>query len=796
MSKKLLVVAGGALTTLVLFGALFSHIVSEDFDDQRKLKLACNWLDEGRWDLAREVAIEIEPRVDKEIDSKWHYVRGVSAILQIKEDLDSAEHRKTLLEATEHLIQSREIGFPPGLMGKGFYYLGFCQFNTYQWDDAINSLEQSYQEYPQCRSLSLQMIVKAQLRMPRADIPGAEKTLAKWEQIPGKSASESAQTYLCRAMLAFKKGHYTDCLEWLDRVDPNLPERFEATNWRAQCQIYLAQAEKTPTVREKFLQQAHDSLKRQIYSAETTADTRRQASYLFGRILRLQEKLVDSTGALSAVRQQNPNSAEAIAASLEEAEVLLQLKEYPEVLATTRHLLRGIQDVTLFNDYWMSLDELRLRLVTLGDELRRLAEFDRAIQLSQQLSLAFPVSYALKLQAATYSDWAEQTAAENSDSSELESRKLYGKAGDTLERLALVELRSKDYLDIVWSAAECFQKANQIESANRMLKTYIQYENRTRQPRALIAIGKNFIGAGRWKDSLEPLQRCLEYYPNNPSCYEVRLLLARAFTELDDLDKAIDLLSANLWDYDLSPESPIWKDSSIELGNLVFQRGSLLLAQLKQNPPKNWSDYETSLQKSHADLLRGIEQLGEAVERYPADAHYFHTRFNLAHSYRLAAEMPKIVAANDSNLADADRRQQSQQWRRLMEESVNQFRSLLSSIQVAKETDNLAPAILRNCYFGEADALVALGRFDEAIQAYRGAASYYVNQPEALEALVEVAACHKKMGRDREAQKAIRQAQQVLQRIPSEHDTRFVSTTRGDRKQWQDKLDWMSKQYQ
>jgi tetratricopeptide (TPR) repeat protein len=361
--------------------------------------------------------------------------------------------------------------------------------------------------------------------------------------------------------------------------------------------------------------------------------------------------------------------------------------------------------------------------------------------------------------------------------------------------LAIVELKSDDYLNIVWNAAESYQKANQVDSANRMLKTYLQYETRSRQPRALIAIGKNYIARGDWRASAEPLQRCLDYYPNSPSCYEVRLLLARANAEQNNLDAAIDLLSENLWEHDLSPASPIWQDSSVELGNLIFQRGNRLLTSLKSNPPQDASEYSASLQTSHNDLVRGIEQLSEAVDRFPEDRRYFHTRYLLAHSYRLAAEMPKIIAATDSNMLDSARKQLNQQWRKLMESSVNEFRGLLAAIQNSAELDALAPAILRNCYFGEADALVTLGRHEEAIQAFKNAASYYVNQPEALEALVQLAECHKKLGRTKEAQRALRQAEQVLQRIPPDHEARFVSSTRGDRRHWQDLLGWMNKQY-
>jgi tetratricopeptide (TPR) repeat protein len=510
----------------------------------------------------------------------------------------------------------------------------------------------------------------------------------------------------------------------------------------------------------------------------------------------MQKNFVEAAGAFSLVRQQNPQSAEAIAACMEEAEVLTELSQYEEAVAAIINLLRGVHDVSLYNDYWMTLDELRSRMVGVGDLMRKRSEYQRAIDLADLLRPVFQPAYSLRLQAATYSDWAQnqaQTLVGASSSPEVMS--LYGKAGDTFERLAMVELKSDDYLNIIWSSAENYQKANQIESANRMLKTYLQYETRSRQPRALIAIGKNYIARGDWNSSIEPLQRCLDFYPKSPSCYEVRLLLARAKSELDNLDSAIELLTENLWGHDLSPESPVWKDSCVELGTLMFQRGNRLLAQLKSNPPKDWNTYLQGLQTSHNDLLQGIEQLSEAADRFPNDPRYFHTLYLLAHSYRLAAEMPKIVASNDTTILDSARRQQNQQWRKLMEGSVDEFRRLLTAIQSSTELDPLAPAILRNCYFGEADALVALGRHEEAIVAFKNAASYYVNQPEALEALVQVAECHKKLGRTKDAQRALRQAEQVLQRIPPDHDGRFVSSTRGNRAHWQDVLGRMTKQY-
>src|SRR6185503_13283537 len=83
-------------------------------------------------------------------------------------------------------------------------------------------------------------------------------------------------------------------------------------------------------------------------------------------------------------------------------------------------------------------------------------------------------------------------------------------------------------------------------------------------------------------------------------------------------------------------------------------------------------------------------------------------------------------------------------------------------------------AILRNCYFGRADALFDLGRYDEAIEAYSAATNRYQHDPESLEAYVQIACCQRRLGRISEARGTLEQARVVLQRIRS--DANFART--------------------
>jgi len=801
MPKKALIAAGGAVASVLAFGAIFAKISSSDFSEAEKLRLAAHWLDQGRWDLANGMAQELESSIDTQSNSAWHYVRGVAQLIRIMDDLDSFQNRIILSDVTRHLEKSRELGFPLGYRGKGHYYLGVCLFNTYRWDEAVESLNRSLTEYPEVRSDALRMIISAHLRKPTPDPKQAKVVLEKWLRMPGLSPSEVAQTLIAHVQLALQRNRPEDCHPWLSQIQPGIPEQYEGLKWKA---LSLMQQSLRPSqalaAREKLLAEAQSILQRLIVAADTPMQIRRQAYYLSGKVLRYQGRYREAVSVLSGVRQQNPFSAEAIAASLEEAEILMDLDRSPEVPAATRLLLSGISDMRLYNEYWLPAEELRTRLLEIGNRLRLKEKYELALELSDQLLIAFQPSHALRLQANTLASWGYAVERESAPD-DLKSKKIvadmFARAGERCEQLAQLELRSRDYLNIVWNSVEYYQKAGRIEEANRMIEDYLKYESRSKQPRALLAMGKNYIAEGNWKTSLTPLQQCLTDFPASPSSYEARLLASRAHTEMNELDQAIELLSSNLWDFELHPDSPIWQESFIELGGLLFQRGQNLLAEVQNKPELPWAETEPKLQHSHQELHRAAEHLSEAARRYPNDHRRDYTRYQMARAYQLAAQLPQKIIQFSQSLSETSKRALTQERNQLLERSAEEYGALSQSILTRTETtasQSLEPSILRNAYFGQADVISELGRYQEAIETYRAVAAYYSNRPEALEALVQVADCFRKMGRQEDAQKTIRQAELVLHRIPTDRDASFVTTTRGDRNHWEKTLgrlkDW------
>ena len=78
-----------------------------------------------------------------------------------------------------------------------------------------------------------------------------------------------------------------------------------------------------------------------------------------------------------------------------------------------------------------------------------------------------------------------------------------------------------------------------------------------------------------------------------------------------------------------------------------------------------------------------------------------------------------------------------------------------------------------------------LGDYAQALTAYRNVANRYLNDPEALEAMMQIRECYLRMGDEKEANQTLQRARQTLKRIPVSKDPEFTRVTRFDRQQWE-----------
>ena len=85
-----------------------------------------------------------------------------------------------------------------------------------------------------------------------------------------------------------------------------------------------------------------------------------------------------------------------------------------------------------------------------------------------------------------------------------------------------------------------------------------------------------------------------------------------------------------------------------------------------------------------------------------------------------------------------------------------------------------------------------MGDFTQAITVYSAAINRFINEPLSLEALIQQARCFESLGRKEDVDRLLKQAQQILDRIPPEYDNLFAQTTRYDRAGWTEFLAWLS----
>lgn len=802
--KKLLPLIGGAVGGLVVLGLVMMWLLSGGITAKGKLDLAMRLLDEGRWDVAGRIARDLAETVDQETDAGWHYVQGVSKLQALGEDLDSPQHRVELSEATDHLIKADEIGFPIGYRGKGKYYLGWCYFHTYRFEEVSDVFKEPHELWPLRRSDAYRMDVEANLRKMPPDYTRAETQIAAWEATPGMSDSEKARIELARAQFEFAHERFPDLEKHLLKVPDYVPEHVEASLWRGRWRIEQADTlpEGSPE-REELLAEARKIIHKVLVASSTPTNLRRQSQFLAGRVLRLQGRQQEALGQFSTVRHSNPQSAEAITSSLEEAEILMEQKRLEDAVATCHLMLRNIEDLSLYNGYWLPVGELRTRLLGIGRKLAADREYDHVVRLATHIELAFPPSDSVRLRAEAFLQSGDdamnaQTGLSREKQIPLrrQAEEKYLAAGEQFELLARLELRSTEYPELLWRSVNAYRAGGNLDDANRLLKTYLKFEEKMKRPRGFIALARNYMNSAEWQKAITPLQRCIHEYPDHAILYEARLLEAKAHLELDELDEAIKLLEDNLFKNSLSPQSDTWRDSMFTLGSTRFKQGERLLIEADAIPrePDKTAEILDKYQQSQDKLFLALQRLGHASTRYDGEPRYYETRYMMANANRLAAQTYQALADENDAIIESRRRQLLSSWRDLLGGALKQYKTLREEAtknpEVFLNTEH-HDALVRNCIFGEADTLYDLGEWEKAAAAYRAAAGRYMNQPEALEALVQLAQCHRELGNDEDARKTLAQAEQVLSRIPPSLDEHFVTVTRADRAGWGDTLKWL-----
>ncbi|WP_197171052.1 tetratricopeptide repeat protein [Novipirellula aureliae] len=806
-----------AAAAVVGLGAIFSAWWGvAPPDPNETLEIASRQYVEGNLVLAGELAQTVQIADAKELQAQRDFLMAVGYVARANESELPRAKRQWLARALPILERVASSGFPLGREVEGNRYLGEAYYRLGEFDKAVGVLKQAIDRDPTLRRSLLPMLAMSQLNstQPSAGLALSTIDLYLADQTQGEAARHEGE--LIRLDALGQLGRYEDAEELAHAMlkrpivirsqsvvhAPDYAEQIKLARGvariRRSIQRYGREPSETREDRSAVISELADTMADlEDVFREGLPDTVARAQLWAARALICQGLFDQALIQMTAVRQQRPFGAEAIIGGLEEVELLAKLNRGVEMLQTLRFLIREIGDPNGFDPGLVSLKDFRRRIIVALETVRLHGDYEAAIDMSRTLTPVFIPSEALMQEGMAYQDWALRTLEEGttnggdvSPTASKLARQRFRAAGDAFARAAELDFDTERYLQTQWSAIDAYQQGRHFERSIRLLRPYLRYEERRRQPRGLVAFGRALLADNKAAEAIESLETCVAEYERDPLRYDARLLLAMAYGEQGNLPMARQYLIDNLQDGELTPQSPAWRDSLFTLAELLYQKAYENHLKAEHADPAERMEL---LKNNQAILVAAIRRLDEAAERYWPLRRAESAAYLAARSHVLAAEWPRLESKMP-DILDAARRSLRNRVNTELELALDGFRNLKDKLLIREDERTLADdstAMLRNCFLSEADTLKELEQYEEAATAYRTVALRYMNEPPALEAILGQISCARALGRSHEADLMIRQAEVVLQRIPRSFNDQFAKTTRYDRQGWEQLIAWM-----
>ncbi|XZE54667.1 tetratricopeptide repeat protein [Planctomycetaceae bacterium SH139] len=807
------------------FGTFFSVWYRSRVPDAGDtLRIALDEYVAGRFDVSERLAQQVEPDLEEQPEEYRirEFLLGAAGVRKSMAIENPTTMRLGVADAVSHLEWLSETNFPPGRTAEGQRILGLGLRLLGRYAEAIEPLQAAMKENPTLDRELLLPLAEVQLRAGGNNLSGAEQSIQRFLRYPQLASGARDAAHLLQARVHTALGEWTQgrkLLEaisdpgWQDEVDLRLAQLFiaQAQEIVARDKLTAEPDAEIPLVARELLDEAIDVLNQVVYRSDDTNGA--AAVYLAATAYRLAGKNAEALSRFASLRQNNKQPAEAIAAGIEEVSLLTEMKQYGDAMLAAKVIVRDIADPRTFDPKWLSLLEFRTRLEATAEALREQGAFAESIELAQTLPPVVDPATALAMQAESQRRWGQFLAREAQQATQPESqtalvqqmRSKFLKAGDTFTEVAQLRFTEPEYIDLIWDAIQSYEQARAFDRSLELLKDYLRYERRTILPRGLIAHGRALLALGRMDEALEPLTVCIEEFPRDSLRYEARLLKAIAQLELGKIEEPQRLLDENLHNSDLSPDSRIFRDSLFVSGESLYRqslRENLRLSAIV-NPaginPNGKPDTATieAFNANQEVILKAINRLSEAVhrdQRYENQIRARRAQYLIAECERLAAYWPGRQAADPETIETTRRRMNQMRIAHLNTANLGfaALKAELAGLREAKMKLSVAEqSMLRNCFMGVADSYFEMGKLAEAADAYQKVTQEFMNEPLALEAMLQQSLCYDKLG-DREAAKRLYQlAGDVLKRIPTDQDPSFTRTTRYDRANWESLLGWL-----
>ena len=359
---------------------------------------------------------------------------------------------------------------------------------------------------------------------------------------------------------------------------------------------------------------------------------------------------------------------EALAATLQEAELSRQAKRDADALAAYRHVLGAITDPESFHNPWMTLEQLRGCVLAAYRGYLEARNFQMALQLSRMFYPLLPKTQVLELTAAVHTRWAQALLDEAGHVSIEKGQWLahlgraqWRQAGGVYLRLAQLELSDRQYPERLWTSANAYFQGQDYRNAARILQNYVKNEMRRRHPQALLTLGQALLAMNEAERALAAFEECVLDHPRDAAAYHARLLAAAIHAEKGRNQQAESLLQENLTGEHLTPDSQEWRDSLFAFGALLHTEGR------------------------YAEAARRLE---EFVHRYPDASQGPAAHYLIADSYRQGGQALQEGASAGGGAAALRRAAEAMQLR---EKALAEYQGLVASLGNRDDRDLTAP---------------------------------------------------------------------------------------------------------
>ncbi len=827
---------GGTILALGGGAAILAFFLGGKTPDfERELAVGLQKLKRELTPEVRRLALSIELKnlKSKSAEAKWELIVGAVAL----DDSEKSAVRERAIalaeDAYKHLQESQKIGFPRGFDGLGNFLLGKVLYQLFRWPEAIEPLEIAATQWPAGRADALSLLIDIDLATEDVSPEVVTDRLDYWDGLIGLTPEERDRARLKRIVAKIAFGEYDKAIEMADaftKESVHYPNAMAQQALAKFLNLSMVGNESVDPVRETMLKEVYQQMRSVAKDLTLDPVSERRNQYYAGIVLQRLGKWEESISGLNVLRQSSPHTVEGLAGSIAEMKALNKLQRYDEVNSTMRQLFEQFGKLEWYNNAWQPVSVLRSGVNEIGQEMLVGRAYPQVVEYAVKMPPFCERQDRLRLLSVGYGRWANSLKGKpaeaesdvvdirtslqdvvRSDSLSLSTastpdegkrfwQKLFYESAKSYEELALIQMRSPEYFDLIWQAIKNYQAAGDLKQCNLVIDNTLPFEEVEQRPRAYLIKAENLFALNKPDGSLVELEKCIREHGAHPLSYQARLNAARMLVERSEFQKSQDYLEQNLYDSSLTPQSAIWKESLFELGRNYYQQGELEFSSAELLKQKSGPDAEESiretLEQANTLFTKSIDRLGEWLQRYPDDKRRFETLYRIGKAYQMAAQYPEYLLKDGRPTSTETQRQRLSQYRNLVKNARSTFEQIrigMNDIEIGLIPSSSLRSLLRNSYFAEADLTFQLQDYENALPLYRSVANRFLGEPESLEALTQAAECLKKLGRNEEGIRVIAQAREILAQIPSNQDAKFVSVTRFSRKQWSDLLTRMEK---